>query len=437
MVSICTWNIRGLNDPSKVTEVKKLLHTYNIKVMAILETRVKSRKSQVIMDKFGSKWCWANNYSCSDKGRIWLGWNPDSVSLTIEQVDEQFIHCSVPNIHGDFEFFFTAIYGLHTIDTRRALWRELGNVNSKVGSWPWMLSGDFNTILAVQDRINGTAVTLAEIKDFGEFVDKYVLTELKSTGHVFSWHKGGDGTKTTSRIDRCLGNVEWMDKKSLVCTEYLNAGISDHCPVLINCLADDNKGGRPFKIFNYLVDHPDFMDIVEQCWKETPPGNVMFSVWHRFKLIRHKLKLLHCKEFKGIQEKIDQSRLELDGIQDQLKLLPSDGPLLIMEQTCSIKLRKWLEIEDTTLKQKARLQWLHNGDSNNKFFFAAVKERHRINRISSLYDVNDNKLVKPSDIQKWVSLPCSLSGSFLASLLSLIVFYLMASLVFLFLLKRA
>lgn len=88
-----------------------------------------------------------------------------------------------------------------------------------------MLAGDFNTILAVQNRINGTSVTLAKIKDCGEFVDNHSLSELKSSGHFFSRHKGGDGTKTASQIDRCLGKVDWMDKRGEVCTEYLNSGI--------------------------------------------------------------------------------------------------------------------------------------------------------------------------------------------------------------------
>lgn len=36
-----------------------------------------------------------------------------------------------------------------------------------------------------------------------------------------------------------LGSYEWMNKKGVVCTKYLNPGISDHNPILINCLPED------------------------------------------------------------------------------------------------------------------------------------------------------------------------------------------------------
>lgn len=52
-----------------------------------------------------------------------------------------------------------------------------------------------------------------------------------------------------------------------------------------------------------------------------------------------------------------------------------------------------------TLKQKSRLQRLKSGDSNNKLFFAAVKERHKTNRIYVLLDDNNVKLEKPEEIQ--------------------------------------
>lgn len=52
-------------------------------------------------------------------------------------------------------------------------------LNPRIGNTPWILSGDFNTMLGVHDRVNGAPVTMAEIKDFSEFV------ELKSSGHFF------------------------------------------------------------------------------------------------------------------------------------------------------------------------------------------------------------------------------------------------------------
>lgn len=80
-------------------------------------------------------------------------------------------------------------------------------------------------MLDVHDRVYGIPISLAETKDFYGFFDNYKLFELKSSGPFYSWHKGGDTTKTTSRINRCFGNGDWMNVKGYVCSKYLNPGI--------------------------------------------------------------------------------------------------------------------------------------------------------------------------------------------------------------------
>lgn len=51
-----------------------------------------------------------------------------------------------------------------------------------MGNEPCLISGDFNAIIDVNDRVNGATVTLTKIKDFIEFTEKYTLFELKSIG---------------------------------------------------------------------------------------------------------------------------------------------------------------------------------------------------------------------------------------------------------------
>lgn len=74
MLNLCTWNVRGLNDPSKLVEVKHLVHTHQVIIIAILETRVKFKKYPSIIRKFGNAWSWEHNYAHCDRGRIWVGW---------------------------------------------------------------------------------------------------------------------------------------------------------------------------------------------------------------------------------------------------------------------------------------------------------------------------------------------------------------------------
>lgn len=49
---LCTWNIRGLNNPLEVGEIKKFLGVNKATCFSILETRVKNHNKEKIMMKF-------------------------------------------------------------------------------------------------------------------------------------------------------------------------------------------------------------------------------------------------------------------------------------------------------------------------------------------------------------------------------------------------
>ena len=42
MIKIGAWNIRGLNDPCKQNEVRKLIIDHNLSVLGVVEAKVRS-----------------------------------------------------------------------------------------------------------------------------------------------------------------------------------------------------------------------------------------------------------------------------------------------------------------------------------------------------------------------------------------------------------
>jgi len=68
--NICTWNVRGLNDPLKIGEIRKLISSNNIQIIALVETRVKMHNFNKVSIKFGNCFQWVNNYyQMNDRGR--------------------------------------------------------------------------------------------------------------------------------------------------------------------------------------------------------------------------------------------------------------------------------------------------------------------------------------------------------------------------------
>ncbi|XP_056687533.1 uncharacterized protein [Spinacia oleracea] len=252
-----------------------------------------------------------------------IGWQSADVDLQVVSSSEQFIHCWVVTRDHKFETFFTAVYGLHTVGHRQSLWSDLVLLSRSSQFKPWMVAGDFNSVLYSGDRINGNAVSDSETKDFLQCVADCDLHELHSSGWFFSWSsKGSDDPRVWSRIDRVFGNLKWMDSFPDISTKYLNPSISDHSPIVIPCVKSDLHRGRPFRFLNYLVDHTSFIGIVTGSWNMVGRGKLIEQIW--------------CK----------------------LLRVSSSPQLLAADVDLVCKLKKRLGIEEQTLKQKSRVQWL-------------------------------------------------------------------------------
>lgn len=96
---------------------------------------------------------------------------------------------------------------------------------------PVLLGGDFNAVLQGDDRVNGNAVTCAEVEDFKCCVDENELFEVRAVGPHFTWSNNQDGeARIWSNIDRCFANHQWFSEYSRVVVERLEKGVSDHSP---------------------------------------------------------------------------------------------------------------------------------------------------------------------------------------------------------------
>lgn len=64
--------------------------------------------------------------------------------------------------------------------------------------------GDFNTVLAIEDRQGGAPVQEAEIRDFNEYLLDTGMTEIRSVRREFTW----TNSHVFSKIDKAVVNAE-------------------------------------------------------------------------------------------------------------------------------------------------------------------------------------------------------------------------------------
>ncbi|XP_059315534.1 uncharacterized protein LOC132066189 [Lycium ferocissimum] len=340
------------------------LREHKIKLAGLVETRVKEPKAKEIINRITPRWDHANNYTKAVNGRIWLLWDPNVYEVQVLAQEAQLIHCNVVNRQMQMECDMTIIYGYNTIEQRKELWDQLSRLSTQC-SKPWILWGDFNTILYTQDRVYGAAISNAKIRDFSDCVQNLMVTELPWQGDYYTWsNKQQGGNKVWSRIDRALGNLDWMMIYGHLTIEYNLPHISNHAPMMIRTNQTIPYSKSPFKFFN---------------------------VW------------LNNSEFKGVTTRITQTRLDLKYVQTMINIQYSDA-LANEEKQILQQLEKWTLIKESIIQQKSRVSWIKLGDSNTSYFFAVLKERKQRKQIKELEAIGGGKLIDAVDIKEEIIL---------------------------------
>lgn len=153
---VARWNIRELNHPLKQLEVSKLVRMKKISLLAVLETKIPEEEYAIVLEGMLPRWQGLANYSCSDKGRILVAWNPQVLSFTPLRITDQPVHGRVIFGEEKKDFFVSFVYGELCFTKRRLLWDDIEGMGSSFSDSPWHVLGDFNAIKDISDRQGGT-----------------------------------------------------------------------------------------------------------------------------------------------------------------------------------------------------------------------------------------------------------------------------------------
>ena len=78
------------------------------------------------------------------------------------------------------------VYAKCSIVDRRELWQQL-HVLSQTISMPWMIGGDFNTILYANEKLGGNPPEVRSMDDFHEAISLANLIDAGFLGSKFTW----------------------------------------------------------------------------------------------------------------------------------------------------------------------------------------------------------------------------------------------------------
>lgn len=138
------WNIRGLNDPLKQSELQKFIIQKDVSFMGIVETKVRDENINSVCNYVAKDWSFETNFGTATSGRILIMWNSDVLDVRVLCRTDQIIHCEVWDRINGWKCVISVVYALNNPEGRKGLWDSVSHLSQD--DTPWMLMGDFNAI---------------------------------------------------------------------------------------------------------------------------------------------------------------------------------------------------------------------------------------------------------------------------------------------------
>ncbi|PWA55632.1 RNA-directed DNA polymerase, eukaryota, Reverse transcriptase zinc-binding domain protein [Artemisia annua] len=205
----------------------------------------------------------------------------------VTDVSKPVMHVQV-NVKADNKAFFVSFVYAHNYYTdRRVLWHELEVHGSLMRDKPWVLLGDFNASLFLEDKSGrGYEPTIA-MNEFKDCVNNIEVSDLNSSGLHFTWNRKPKGSNgVLKKLDRVMGNVKFSDDFPGSFAIFQPYRISDHSHCVLRIPTLTKKKPKPFKFFNFLTYKPGFSDVVRGGWSNDIQGHNMFKVVKRLKVLK-------------------------------------------------------------------------------------------------------------------------------------------------------
>ncbi|GJX76492.1 RNA-directed DNA polymerase, eukaryota, reverse transcriptase zinc-binding domain protein [Tanacetum coccineum] len=227
-----------------------------------------------------------------------------------------------------------------------------------VNNDPWVVLGDFNVTLNVDESSNSFGVIDKDMDVFRKVLSDLCLDDIISYGMFYTWiqKRMNPESGILRKLDRVLGNPSFLTSYGSCFAKFLPYMTSDHCPAVIGV---EVQGFKMFVLANRLKNMKSYMRNLNRI-----NGNVF--------------------------DKVKALRVEIKRVQVSLDKEPDNVHLREEEYVYCNAYKEAMCDEEKVLRQKTKIQWLKDGDQNSAYFHNMLKGRVNKSRIEVVFDSQGN-----------------------------------------------
>ncbi|XP_026448285.1 uncharacterized protein LOC113348651 [Papaver somniferum] len=365
------WNINGVARTTTHSKLRELIRDFHPEVFGLAEPKVACSANfgrRLISEGYSS--FIINNSTNSGIANLWVCYK-DGLHVSVVNSSKQAITIAVDGVYISF------VHASYIQTTMRRLWQQLVMQDSIT---PWLVIGDFNCILRLNEKKGGLEIRSSVIDDFKDWMDDNDLFESDSLGSKFTWCNRQSGTRRSiSKLDRAIINAAWLAK------------FENWRP----CRA-------PFRVRKMWFLHGDFLRVVNESWNLSIHGSPDFIFPYKLKRLKIAMKDWNLRIFGNVNSRLKQDQLRFETAALISDEDPSNTAKLNAMKDAMKNLGDTRLQQLTMLKQKSRNKWLVEGSSNSSFFHNSIRIRKSSNTISELVDMNGTCLTNYEQLRTHV-----------------------------------
>ncbi|EOY34749.1 Uncharacterized protein TCM_042329 [Theobroma cacao] len=324
--------------------------------------------------------------------KIWI-FCSEEIGCEILLDHVQYLHVKITVPWLSHPIFSSLVYAKCTRQERLELWNCLRSISWDMQG-PWMVGGDFNSILSSAERLHGAHPHSGSMEDFATMLLDCGLLDAGYEGNNFTW----TNNHMFQRLDRVVYNHEWADCFNNTRIQHLNRDGSDHCPLLISCNNTVQRGPSNFRFLHAWTHHHDFIPFVERSWRVPMQATGMLVFWQKQQRLKRDLKWWNKQIFGDIFHNLKLAEAEAAERELHFQQDPSILNRNLMHKAYA-KLNRQLSIEESFWQQKSGVKWLVEGERNTKFFHMRMKKKRVRGHIFRIQDQEGNIIEEPSLIK--------------------------------------
>ncbi|KAL2230690.1 UNVERIFIED_CONTAM: hypothetical protein Sindi_1663400 [Sesamum indicum] len=353
MLNLAVWNVRRLNKRDHRLALKDLASEFRLHFLGILETRVQLNNVMHIQSYLLPQWKWFADYN-SIGNRIWLAWDENFIDVHVLDLGEQFVQCRITSRVVNESVIVTVVYGATEVTDRQILWTTLETLAQQCSDVPWLVGGDFNAVRDLNEVCGISGDIRMSTVESNTGILEAGLIPLPMQGAWFTWHNCSTTARSLwKRLDRILINDCWLARFPTSSYHSLTTRTSDHSPLVLHGDSRQLNGGM-FRFDNYLALSPEFIPNVQSIWHHEVVDIPMYAVTRKLKALKPVFRL--------------QRR--------------NKGDL-----TLNVQLAKGF-LDEAQQLQRAKMQWMKDGDQCSRVFFRKIAQRQVMRRILQINDKN-------------------------------------------------